>query len=424
MRFFELSESMFGLFFTWALVIFVLCAWNFLNSFRQKRKKYIWLSAAVFFITYIVIQIMLDIKYMREGKKSTVIADFMGYLPVESWAVYIALCMIASVIITVYYMHWKKENITVMSIKDSIDTLQAGLCYWKDGGQVILSNRKMNDLCFDITGEALLNGELFFEAIDKECIEMSDGTIRSFKHKILDYKDGHIHELVATDVTEIYKKNEMYARETEALRKMNESLRRYNHDIEEIVRMQEILQAKMYIHDEMNKLMLYTSVKTDSYVNDEEFESIMTVWRNNAMLLGNEAVHHDADTDMASIYEIAKMLAINVKLSGDSMQLLSENNRKILIIASREAIANAVKHAAAKELTINISTDNDMEKITISNDGDIPNHDIREGGGLSNIRMMVEGAGGELAVYTDERFNIVLSFPRGRETSHMEGENL
>ena len=177
MRFFELSESMFGLFFTWALVIFVLCAWNFLNSFRQKRKKYIWLSAAVFFITYIVIQIMLDIKYMREGKKSTVIADFMGYLPVESWAVYIALCMIASVIITAYYVHWKKENITVMSIKDSIDTLQAGLCYWKDGGQVILSNRKMNDLCFDITGEALLNGELFFEAIDKECIEMSDGTI-------------------------------------------------------------------------------------------------------------------------------------------------------------------------------------------------------------------------------------------------------
>ena len=75
-----------------------------------------------------------------------------------------------------------------------------------------------------------------------------------------------------------------------------------------MVRKQEILDAKVYIHDEMNRLMLVTTAMTETVTLKEEFESVLTLWRNNAVLLGNEAEKDIEDVDALEIEKLAKKL--------------------------------------------------------------------------------------------------------------------
>ena len=71
--------------------------------------------------------------------------------------------------------------------------------------------------------------------------------------------DGErLHELTASDVTAEYAKTEALQRDKEALSRLKAELNEYNLGIDDTVRKQEILRAKVNIHDEMNRLMLST----------------------------------------------------------------------------------------------------------------------------------------------------------------------
>lgn len=410
-RLYDISDTIRGGICVWMIANFVLELWNFLHALRQKKKGNIVVSAVLLYISYIVIQVIVDITYWKNGKEGAGLSYNLAQVPVVLWLIFLLLLMVGSIGITLYFIRWKEEHITAMSVKESVDMLQAGLCYWKKGGQIILSNHKMDELCVAITGETLLNGEHFWGTIDSDCIVLSDGSIKNFKHREIDYYGDIIHELIATDVTEIYKKNEILVQEAEALRKMNESLRRYNQNIEETVHMQEILQAKMYIHDEMNRLMLLTSANADMEVKGEEFNSTMTIWRNNAILLGNNAVRRKSNSDISDINKLSRLLGIHLNWEGEPIRSLTDKNGEIIIVVVREALANAVKHAEATELTIDIQVMDAKAQITISNDGRLPEGKINEGGGLSNIRKMVEEAEGTCTYQWKEQFCIRIELP-------------
>ena len=306
--------------------------------------------------------------------------------------------------------HWKEEHITPMSVKDSIDMLHAGLCYWEDGGRIILSNKKMDELCLAISGEMLLNGEKFYQCIVSECMPMPDGSIKYFFHNQVEFEDKQIHELVAADVTELYKKNELLEQETISLQKMNESLRRYNQNIEETVRKQEILDAKVYIHDEMNRLMLVTTANTETPMSEEDFKEILTLWRNNAILLGTESDKSRSNTDITEVNQLAELLGIQLNWWGEQPESLPASVREVFIMVAREAIANAVKHAEARNITIGIHEKDKRLSIEISNDGKLPAGKITSGGGLTNIKRMVEAKKGQFRVEVNECFRMILEF--------------
>ncbi len=49
-----------------------------------------------------------------------------------------------------------------MSIKEGIEHLPTGLCFCDEDGLVLLTNRRMSDLCHAITGGALLDAGAFW----------------------------------------------------------------------------------------------------------------------------------------------------------------------------------------------------------------------------------------------------------------------
>ncbi|MGN1197876.1 MAG: hypothetical protein ACI4TA_09760, partial [Acetatifactor sp.] len=184
-------------------------------------------------------------------------------------------------------------------------------------------------------------------------------------------------------------------------------------------RKQEILDAKVYIHDEMNRLMLVTTSNAEMPMAEEEFREILTLWRNNAILLGGESEKAKDNTDISEVNQLAELLGIRLTWQGEAPGVMPGSIRKVFIMVAREAIANAVKHAEAKNITIGIHKKDAKQLIEISNDGKLPEGKITLGGGLSNIKRMVEEKRGQFRVEAKEQFSMILEF----ELADWRGKN-
>lgn len=406
----DMSDMTRGFLFVWMICIFTLGLYNLIRSVQLKQTMHITISAGLLIAEYFLLQAASDVLHRHAGAKSVAYSDIFGQMHVVWWILILSGMSVISITLASFFHHWKEEHITPMSVKDSIDMLHAGLCYWEEGGRIILSNQKMDEICLAISGEMLLNGEKFHDCIEAERITMPDGTIKQFYHNLVEFEDKRIHELIAADVTELYKKNELLEQETVSLRKMNESLRRYNQNIEETVRKQEILDAKVYIHDEMNRLMLVTTANTEIPMSEEEYKEILTLWRNNAILLGNESGKNGVNADVSEINRLAELLGVHLKWEGEALRNVPASVREVLNMVAREAIANAVKHADAKNITIGIRKQDEKMMIDITNDGKLPDKKIVPGGGLTNIKRMVEANKGHLEVEVNEAFHMRLEF--------------
>ena len=410
MQFGDMPDVARGFLFIWLIGIFILGLCNLFHSVQIKQRRHIVISVVLLAIEYFLLQIISDILHRHAEKENVGLSYTLGRIHVIWWIALIAGTMVISITLASFLRHWKEEHITPMSVKDSIDMLDAGLCYWEDGGRIILSNKKMDEICLALSGEMLLNGEKFYNYLMSECIPMPDGTIKYFFHNPAEFEDKQIHELIAADVTELYKKNELLEQETISLQKMNESLRRYNQNIEETVRKQEILDAKVYIHDEMNRLMLVTTANAETPTTEEDFKEILTLWRNNAILLGTESNQSRVNTDITEVNQLAELLGIQLGWQGEQPWTVPDSIREVFIMVAREAIANAVKHAEAKNITIAIHKNDEKLFIEISNDGKLPTGKISLGGGLTNIKRMVEEKKGQFKVEVNEQFNMLLEF--------------
>ena len=414
--FYDLSNGLRGMTCICVFLVFILGYWNLLRSLRQRRKLTLIFSCCLMVISYPILQVIGDIRYWKEGFTGSEISLFFGKTSAVGWLLFISFLMGMSIILTLSSVKWNKEHLTPMAVKDGMDQLQAGLCYWEDGGKLVLSNRRMDEICEKITGEALLNGEAFQEAISQqECMTMPDGTVQRFLHRKVKFDGRQVHELVATDVTELQKKNEILNQETAALRKMNENLRRYNQNIEETVRRQEILDAKAYVHDEMNRLILVTAALTETEGSPEEYTRIMTLWRNNTTLLSDNAAIKKEEEGYQDLRHLATLLDVKLVMKGMLPETIAEEAREILMMVIREALANAVKHGAAKNVNIDFLCHDDMTEVRISNDGRLPDGELCEGGGISNIRLRVEALGGKLRFETKDVFCMILEIPQAKE---------
>ena len=116
-------------------------------------------------ISYPVLQVIGDILYWNEGNEGSEISLIFGRIHAAVWILMTIGLLSVGILMTVSLMKWNREHLTPMSVRDGMDKLKAGLCYWEDGGKLVLSNRRMDEICETVTGEALLSGERFYDAI-------------------------------------------------------------------------------------------------------------------------------------------------------------------------------------------------------------------------------------------------------------------
>ncbi|MCQ2462601.1 MAG: hypothetical protein MJ177_04255 [Clostridia bacterium] len=396
----------------WTLLLILGYTVNIFFSVRQKRYFYAGLTLITLCILYYIMQIIHDISRTDMGMSAVPYADTFGSLPFIIYIVILSAFTIAFIIQYHSNLTYAKTHISSMSVKEALDKNPTGICYYRENGQLILSNHKMNALAFSVTGHALLNGTELYDAVKKEPItEPADGTVIRFSHKTLTLSGELCHELIADDITEIYRKSEILQKDNERLKSQNRIMQEYGETIDETVRRQEVLMTKTKIHDEMNRLLL----STDNAIcggMEKEKQQIIETWQKNILLLCIEAGSDTKNNALSDLDALAKLIGMTITY--DKLPETEKSDTLLLFsLAAEEAMTNAAKHGGAKNLYVNISETDETLTVKFTNDGKNPDGTVTEGGGLSALRHRLQQAGGSVNISVESRFTLTVSIPKG-----------
>ena len=408
MTFDMLSAFVRAFFALWALLLCLACIGNLVLSVARRRFHYTAFALVLFAPVYFLWQVIFDFSLFGKTEKASEITRTLCGMNVIWWISALVILSSAAAFLFARSMRHDKNFITPGAIKLYLDKIPCGICCFLDSGRVLFSNIRMNELCEALTSVPLLNGNTFSDAVSDGILSVG-GRVWHFTSRDF-YLDGrNLHEIIASDVTTEYAKTKALEKDKEDLSKLNRELREYYLSIDDAVSRQEILQAKVNIHDEMNRLMLSTAAAD---INDTaELDRVFSLLEQNVLLLCMEAKETANEKD--GIEKLAHALKINLIWQGELPGKLSETQRILFFSACQEALANAVKHAQAKTMKISFAETETHIDCLFTNDGKIPEKEVKFTGGLSNLRVLAENQNAGVSIEQGEEFTLVLRFPKG-----------
>ena len=413
MNFYDISPNIRSLFL--GLIFTQLCFSLVLMSLSSRRKVTISkLLLSVFTVADFVLLILFgaDMRSSIYGLERNVISQSFCKQPIIISVVIVASILISLVVIGIKEISYRKNTITRSSIKESIDKLNAGLCFAIPNGRTILVNAVMNKLCYALTGRDLQNADSFWNRLssndihnDVECLEkgenpcyrLADGSVWRFSRENL----PSFVQITASDITQVYAVNNSLQEKNKDLKNLNLRLREYGGNVDRLTRSRERLETKVNIHRELGQALLATR----KYLQGESDESPTKIWEKNISVLRMESNLPDEDTHKMFL-EAAKSIGVNVKMTG----CLPDNTevKNLFLSAAAEALVNGVRHGNATTIYIDLSETSNTYTVKFRNNGKQPTSPIIEGGGLGSLRKKVQRICGVMSVLTQPEFLIVI----------------
>ena len=394
----------------WALLLCLTNVGSGVLAAVRRRFPAVALALALFGPGYWMWQVLFDLSLFGRTAAAHPSAALLGALPWLAWLGALALLTAASGLLLSSSLRYDRTHITPGTIKLFLDQIPCGVCCWRESGRVLFSNICMNRLCQALTGSPLLNGVQFRAAVGDGIVPV-EGQVWRFSCRALTFAGETLWEMVATDITAAYAKTQALERDKAELSQLNRELRAYYDSLDETIRRREILQAKLNIHEEMNRLMLSTAAAKGE--DPAALDRIFALWEQNALLLCRD---ERAEAQAAeSLEKLAAALGVRLIRTQTPPGSLSERQRSLLRSAAQEALVNAVKHGAAKTMTLSWAEGEDGLRCRFTNDGAPPASPLRFTGGLANLALLARQEGAEISAGTDQGFTLELYFPRQEE---------
>lgn len=314
---------------------------------------------------------------------------------------------------------WYTTHVSRITIKDGFDNLPTGICVYNKDGLTSLINKKMDLICQEIVGKPLQSGLIFWDKIskgkvkpsckmlqhgDSPIIQLPNGEIYMFTKKVINSNSIAYYEINCTDITEEYSKTIQLSENNQELQKINERLREYGEYVTEATREQEILTAKMRIHDTFNILLLYTKHCIENDITPEEKTKLIKLWQGNILMLCKNENFADSRSPLKELTDAAESIGIQLNIKGDVPK--DKQLFHVFLLTAIECLTNSVKHAAATELFIECS-DN---KIRFYDNSDIEIKNFTLGGGLNSVKKSIADSGGTMEIETTPRFCVTIFF--------------
>ena len=372
------------------------------------------LGAAVLWLCLTVIS--WDIN--RHGDVRTMpswLAAFCG-LPVTALALAEALLAVLLILSSLDTIRYRKEHPTPGSIKETMDLLPVGIAYARRDGTVLLRNLVMDRLSQELTGKPLTNLNVFLTAagIAGDHAQASvKGRVWQVSVRETAAGDEPLLQLTASDITEQAGIIADLEAKNKKLRDIHLRLEIYNRQAERIIIAQELLTARMTVHNELGNVLL----ESRHYMNDPasiDEELLLQALKNANTYLLREYEKDDTAVD-ALAEAVGTAEAIGVKVSLTGVPPAEGNPRLILAAAIRECATNAVKHAGGDRLTADIRSTGAADVFTLRTNGRPPAVPVRETGGLLSLRMLAERQGGTMRIAADPAFTLTIRLPRKDE---------
>ncbi len=334
----------------------------------------------------------------------------------------LVLPILSILLVAVYYSYlireeqrFRNNTITRSSIREGVDQIASGLCFYVEGGRVILSNSRMNELCHAVVGRDLQNAELFWQILSGGEVRpgvkrlsfgnypnfrLKDGTVWTFSRERL---DGII-QLTAADTTLQQTLTDELREKNLDLAAMNLRLRKYGENVDELARSKERLETKVRIHGELGQALL---AARRYLVDPNAQEPPLDIWRRNIAMLRKEMASKKAEDPLQILEKAAESAGIELVIRGELPT--GRDYRQFFLVVASEALTNAVFHADAKTLFIDLREEASRWIMRFTNDGIQPSLPIVEGGGLSSLRHKAENIGVRMTIESTPEFALILS---------------
>ena len=308
------------------------------------------------------------------------------------------------------------STLTPQSLEDGLNSMPDGVAFLSSKGVPLFVNSTMQRVCREALGLSLfdsrvLENRLQSGELSDGCkserrgkgyyLHLNDGSVWDIQKSLMMIEGRKVWELLAYDVTERYRKSAELEERNAHLEEVNRSIRAYTREMNAVIREEEVLAAKIRIHDDVGRALLALK----SYlIRGGDREALIEMWQFTAGLLRGEN-DPDASADpISALKEAAEAVGVRLILNGD----IPKDLRKLIAIAIHECLTNTVKHADGSELTVDITDDEGIFTAVFTNDGKPPEGEISESGGLKSLRSAVEQVRGEMEITSDPRFMLTL----------------
>ena len=427
---------------TFMLCLVFLILWLTMMLLAESVYQRMYRGFSVFFfliviVNYIFFQLCLDEKYRM-----------------NIWAVtaYIAAMILFDIFIIRKGIKYRQENFTVISVKQGLDAMEEGICFYTENGLPQFTNKYMNDVSLAISGRTIVDASGFWNDlqrgyIDKKCriiTSIDDMVIVKTPEKVcaISNRDigGELKEMVMVDITSEYGTFEELLGKYESLEQQQERLKEYNKNVTQATIERELLNAKIHIHDELGEILLAAkrfiqnkdreekaakeirNIKTsEAETNgapgrgDIDRRTVTELWLKNLSLLGVEREQTEED-EYAEIYRAASDIGMKIEVTGELPQ--EGKAKSVTASAMHECLTNTFRHAGGDTVyveSVKVIENTETGKnssgyiLTFTNNGKPPEGDIEERGGLKSLRKMAEDAGFDMKIETAGGFKLILN---------------
>ena len=408
-----------------SLIIFSLCI-AFLCSHHKHKYVFIITESRITIFFSILLIGCLTYFDIDDISKLDPLSTFAVSIPVSIDFLLLSLFTLLNLFITIVLIRNRKNTISKRSIKEAFDDLPCGICFYEASGVTRLVNSKRNDFSIRITGEYLLNGKKFISILTDENIKRNslshqeeeeyiislDDHVYSFRRREHQLSDKSLYEIIATDITRKHQLSRELNKKNKELSSFNKRMRQYGETIEELTIEKETLSAKRNIHDKLGKLLILSRQSLDKDRTEEEKEVLLSTWKNTLIAFESMKENESNDT-YDELFKAAKDIGISIIFCGRRPE--SRKGKKIAAKAIIECMTNTIKHAKGNEVYVSFKERNRFIEIQITNNGEQPKEEIKEGGGLSSLRLLIEREGGSMQIISFPRFEMNITIEKGEE---------
>lgn len=410
----------------WSVLLVPGAAYVIAQACVQGQWRELPLGLALGAAAVALLQGMADLGVYFQGELAVLppMGRFVGDIPAAGMVLLLAALTAGEALEAMRLYRRRGERLPPGVIKESLDTLPDGVCFYAPDGQPLLVNEQMNRISGELFGREILNADRFWRDVQQvsgaqqgasAVVRTQDGRVWEVRRSELTVRGAEVFELSALDVTEQHRLHEELTQRNERMNRVNERLRRFSSEIVTFTAEKELLAAKIMVHDSVGRALLAFR----SYLAQEEDKrsrgSLLFLWRYVCQVMRKEVAPAG---EWDGLERAAQTLRMAIHLDGALPENLSV--RTAMLAAVRECLTNTASHAGGDALYVKVRQEAGCAWAELTNSGKPPKGEINETGGLKDLRRIVENAGGTMEVRSAPRFLLRVAFPERGEEDWLE----
>ena len=382
------------------------------------------MNMPIFLLLFILLSELTDaFSRMNEG------IEYKTWLPLPLWLLW---CIVAA---ADFLLIWeivrlrrlKRQELSRDSVKQAMDLLPSGICYFTPSGSVKLCNMQMHILFRTLSQSDLQTLTELQDALahcdagsgvirlshERQTYLFPDGKAWRYRQNVVTDEDGAVYtETIFSDMTELYHKKLELKEQIKQLNAISRELKLLSDNVLILTREKEVLSAKTKLHDYMGAGLIAMR-QILRHNQTEEAANAIELLRQAVSAIKNDNTYPQGRSELDGFMHDAEAIGIKVNLSGELPE--QEELRCVMILAMRECLTNSVRHAGATALHVAVEKNGDSISMKITNDGKAPETEVVPKGGLHNLYRHIADCGGTMEIQWKPVFVLTVVLPETKE---------